>query len=61
MIPAGQQDYLLRARLAPDESTLSGTGHLTIPGGSPVRLVETAADGAIYVATEREVLRLTPR
>ena len=61
VIPAGQQDYLLRARLAPDESTLSGTEHLTIPGGSPVRLVETAADGAIYVATEREVLRLTPR
>jgi glucose/arabinose dehydrogenase len=61
VVPAGQQDYLIRARPTRDETTLTGTGHLTIPGGAPVRLVESAADGAIYVATEREVLRLTPR
>jgi glucose/arabinose dehydrogenase len=57
---AGPHDYLLRARLTPDESALSIVERLTIPGGSPVRLVETSPGGALYVATSDAVMRLAP-
>jgi glucose/arabinose dehydrogenase len=43
-----------------DESTVVGVERLALPGGPAVRRVHAGADGAIYVGTEREVLRIVP-
>ena len=61
MALAGEQQYLVRARLNSDETTVAAIERLPIPGDSSVRLVETSSNGAIYVATDHEVLRLIPR
>jgi glucose/arabinose dehydrogenase len=69
--PAQDATYLLRARLSgPDQNATASTERLgifdesTAASGSPagfVRLVRIGPDGAIYVGTDHEVLRIVPR
>ncbi len=62
LVAAGDGSHdLLRLRLTDgDESTISRVERLALPGGPAVRLVHVGADGAVYVGTDREVLRIVP-
>ncbi|MEP6915382.1 MAG: PQQ-dependent sugar dehydrogenase [Acidobacteriota bacterium] len=60
--PAVEDGFLLRARFTgADQRTIAATERLAIPGGARARFVETGPEGAIYVGTDREVLRISPR
>jgi glucose/arabinose dehydrogenase len=53
---------LLRARFTgTDQNAIATTERLPMPGGAAVRLIEPAPDGAIYVGTDSQVLRVAPR
>ena len=58
--PAGEGGYLLRAKFdgAAQERIVS-TERLIIDGASQVRVLDVGPDGAIYVGTESEVLRIS--
>jgi glucose/arabinose dehydrogenase len=59
--PAADSADLLRLQLGDgDESTITGAERLALPGGPTARRVHAGADGAIYVGTDREVLRIVP-
>jgi glucose/arabinose dehydrogenase len=60
--PAAESGDLLRLQPGDgDETTFTGAERLPLPGGPTVRRVHAGADGAIYVGTDREVLRIVPR
>jgi aldose sugar dehydrogenase len=60
--PVEDATYLLRARFSStDQSAMASTERLAIPGDGFVRVVKIAPDGAIYVGTDRAVLRIVPR
>jgi glucose/arabinose dehydrogenase len=60
--PVEDVTYLLRARFSDtDQNAIASTERLGISGGAFVRLVKVGPDGAIYVATDREVLRIVAR
>jgi aldose sugar dehydrogenase len=59
--PVEDATYLLRARFSTDQNTIASTERLDISDGASVRLVKVGPDGAIYVATDSEVLRIVPR
>jgi glucose/arabinose dehydrogenase len=60
--PAEEAGYLLRAQVNDaDRGTIASSERLEIPGAAFVRVVEVGPDGAIYVGTDREVLRIVPR
>jgi glucose/arabinose dehydrogenase len=59
---ADEPGILLRARFTgTDQNTIATTERLPMPGGAAVRLIEQAPDGAIYVATDSQVLRVGPQ
>jgi glucose/arabinose dehydrogenase len=54
--------YLLRARIGnSNQSAIGSTERLAVSPDAPVRLVKVGPDGAIYVGTDRDVLRIAPR
>jgi glucose/arabinose dehydrogenase len=61
-VAAAEGRYLLRLRVdRRDPPRLVSSERLLQDLDSPVRAVATAADGALYVATDGEVLRLGAR
>ena len=61
-VAAGDGQYLLRLGIdARDPSKLTLNERLLSDLGSRIRAVSSAADGMVYIATERSVLRLGPR
>jgi glucose/arabinose dehydrogenase len=59
---ADEAGVVLRARFTgTDQDTIATTERLAIPGGAAVRLISTGPDGAIYIGTDSEVLRVGPQ
>jgi glucose/arabinose dehydrogenase len=60
--PAEDAAYLLRASLGDSsQSAFRSIDRLVVSDAASVRVVKVGPDGAIYVATDRELLRLAPR
>jgi glucose/arabinose dehydrogenase len=58
--PAEDAMYVLRATVGAS-GVVSSTEKLEVSSDAPVRIVKVGSDGAIYVATDSEVLRIRPR
>ena len=59
--PVEDATYLLRATLGDASQAAGSSERLVVSDADAVRLVRVAPDGAVYVATDREVLRIAPR
>lgn len=60
--PAGDEGILVRARFGDASgATIASTERLAIPGATYVRLVKVGADGAVYLGTDREILKIGPQ
>ena len=59
--PVEDATYLLRATFGDASQAAASSERLVVSDADAVRLVKVAPDGAVYVATDREVLRIAPR
>jgi glucose/arabinose dehydrogenase len=59
--PVEDATYLLRATFGDASQAAASSERLIVSDADAVRLVKVAPDGAVYVATDREVLRIAPR